>query len=125
MELRELKGDDLFKILPLIGKLDVRDELVNSFEQGTDGKKLTDEQLQARGMRIMATLIQKAITNLPKIHDDLNELLADVTGKSVDDIKALGMAEYTNLVIKLFKKPEFKEVFTSAVSLLKSTESTN
>ena len=42
MELRELRGDDMFSMLSIIGKLDIKDDLVELFEkqQEKDGKML-------------------------------------------------------------------------------------
>ena len=33
MELRELRGDDMFSMLSIIGKLDIKDDLVELFEK--------------------------------------------------------------------------------------------
>lgn len=33
LEMRELKGDDLFTLLTIVGKLDVKDEFINLFEK--------------------------------------------------------------------------------------------
>ena len=120
MELRDLRGDDLFKILPIIGKLDVKDDMISVMSAGV-GEGFAQEQ----GIKVMVTVVQKALLNLPLIQDDLNSLLADLTGTSIKDIKKLGAVEYTKLVVTLFKKPEIKEVFTSAASLLGMTDSTD
>lgn len=36
LEMRELKGDDLFTLLAIIGKLDVKDEFINLFEKNIE-----------------------------------------------------------------------------------------
>lgn len=121
MEMRELRGDDLFTVLSILGKLNVKDDLVAAYEQNakeSNNKKLTDAEVEARGVRVMATVIQRVLLNISVVRDDINSLLADLTGKSTKEITELGIVEYTNLVIQLFKRPEFREVFTSAASLL-------
>ena len=121
MELRELRGDDLFEILPIIGKLDVKDDLIAAFE----GQIAGDEQdVEKVGVKVMANLVQKAAINLPLIRDDLNKLLADLSGTKVKEIQELSLVEYTKLVFALFKKPEIKEVFTSLGSLQSETTDT-
>ena len=35
LEMRELKGDDLFTLLSIVGKLDIKDEFVRIFENNT------------------------------------------------------------------------------------------
>ena len=119
MEMRELRGDDIFTVMTILGKLELKDELVKAFESGvkTD-KKLTKAEIQARGIKVTAALVQQILRNIGVIREDINALLADLTGTSVDDIKALKISEYTKLIIDFTKKPELKEVFTSAVSLM-------
>ena len=36
MEMRELRGDDMFSMLSIIGKLDIKDDLVELFEKQQD-----------------------------------------------------------------------------------------
>jgi hypothetical protein len=122
LKFKQLKGDDLlFRIIPMLGKLDVVDDVANAYTQGSKSGKLTKEQINARGIKIFAGLAKKALTNLPLIRDDVNSLLADLTGKSVDDVINLSVTEYTRLIIGLFKSSEIREAFTSAVALVKET----
>lgn len=74
MELRELRGDDMFSMLSIIGKLDIKDDLVELFEkqQEKDSKLLghlskkptkaekekQEKALEKRGMQMIAGLIQ-------------------------------------------------------------------
>jgi hypothetical protein len=138
MELRELRGDDLFTILPIIAKLDIKDQLTSLFDgSGVDAetakklanKKITKEErndiAQKQGGKILIGLLQQALMNINKIKGDINDLLADLTGESVEKIKDLPVNEYVSLLIKFFKKPELKEVFTSAVSAMNQTANTD
>lgn len=138
MEMRELRGDDLFTIMAILGKLEIKDDLVAAYTQNKEatvlpGAKLPkkptkaeaaaekarqEAEAEARGVKIMATIAQRVMLNIGLVKEDINSLLADLTGTSVAEITQLGMVPYTKLVIQLFKRPEFKEVFTSAVSLL-------
>lgn len=122
MEIRELRGDDVFALLAILGKLDIKDELITAFEEGSKQKKMTAAEKEKRGMRVMASLIQQILLNLNKVRGDINALLADLTGKSEKDIAALKASEYIALVMQVVKHPDLKEVFTSAVSLLTDQE---
>lgn len=129
MEIRNLRGDDVFAVLNILGKLELKDELVKVFGEFSGDekkKKLTEAEIQKRGMNVMAALLQQVLRNILVVKDDINGLLASLTEKSIDDITSLGAGEYTKLVIQLFKNPEIKEVFTSAASLMTDeTASTN
>lgn len=134
IEMRELKGDDIFTILGIVGKLDIKDEFIQMFEQNVeetnkpqDFKKKQptkkeqarlDKEAERRGMQAMAGLLNKTLLNANKIKPDINNLLVDLTDKTEDEIKNLGLKEYTGLIISFFKKPELRDFFTSIASLL-------
>lgn len=142
LEMRELKGDDLFTLLSIVGKLDIKDEFVKIFETNSqtevvqlndfkdkeptkaEQKKLDElkvkeqEKTEKRGMEAMAMLLQQVLLNLTKIKKDINSLLADLTGESIKAIENLGLKDYTSLIVGFFKKPELADFFSSIASLL-------
>ena len=136
MELRELRGDDMFSMLSIIGKLDIKDDLVELFEkqQEKDGKMLghlskkptkaekekQDKMLEKRGMQMIAGLIQTILANINKAKSDINTFLADLTNTSIQEIQELNFVDYTQLLVKFFKKPELKDFLTSISSILGS-----
>ncbi|MGX7200064.1 hypothetical protein [Enterococcus nangangensis] len=142
LELRELKGDDIFPMLAIVGKLNMKDEFVNMFKKNTavsnvipmdhlkkeptkaELKKI--EELQAkkakeateRGIEAGAALLQKVLMNISTVKNDLNSFLADLSGKTVAEIQDLSLIEYTGTLIAFFKKPELADFFSSIASLL-------
>ena len=136
MELRELRGDDMFSMLSIIGKLDIKDDLVELFEkqQDKDGKMLghlskkptkaekerQEKMLEKRGMQMIAGLIQTILANINKAKLDINTFLADLTNTSIQEIQGLNFVDYTQLLVKFFKKPELKDFLTSISSILGS-----
>lgn len=144
LEMRELKGDDLFTLLAIIGKLDVKDEFINLFEKNIESaekvvplnaqikranksraekidaaKEKADKEATKRGIEMGAAMLQKVMLNLKDIKSDINGLLAELTGVSIQEISALGLKEYTTLLVDFFKKPELADFFSSIASLLK------
>ena len=136
MELRELRGDDMFSMLSIIGKLDIKDDLVELFEKQQDkdsqllghlAKKPTkaekekqERMLEKRGMQMIAGLIQTILANINKAKLDINTFLADLTNTSIQEIQGLNFVDYTQLLVKFFKKPELKDFLTSISSILGS-----
>ena len=136
MEMRELRGDDMFSMLSIIGKLDINDDLVELFEkqQEKDGKMLghlskkptkaekekQERMLEKRGMQMIAGLIQTILANINKAKLDINTFLADLTNTSIQEIQELNFVDYTQLLVKFFKKPELKDFLTSISSILSS-----
>lgn len=120
MKMRELRGDDVFMVLAILGKLELKDELVKVFEEGrkSGSGKMTKAEIEARGVKVTAALLQQVLRNIGVVKDDINALLAELTGASVDEIKRLPLKDYTALIIEFTRKPDLREVFTSAASLL-------
>lgn len=115
LEMRELNSSDIFKMTAIIGKLDIKDDLISVFR----GESGASEDIEGRGMEIMAGLVQSMMVNLPKIEKDLNSFLADLTGLKLKDIQALSMTEYVQLLIQFSKKEELLDFFKSLSSLMK------
>lgn len=125
LEMRDLQGDDLFTLLAIVGKLDIKDELLSLFgggEQEPLPTDLTDEQREAeiekRGMKIVANLLQNILMNLGKVKGDINAFLADLTGVSVNEVQTLNLAEYTKLLKDFFTKKDLTDFFASIASLM-------
>lgn len=115
LEMRELKADDLFKMMPIIGGLNIKDDIVNMFQGNmTDGT----EDEQTAGLKIMTTILQTIMTNIGDVKHELNSLLGDLTGKTEQEIEDLDFATYTNLIVNFFKKPELGDFFKSIASFM-------
>lgn len=143
LQMRELRGDDLFILLSILSKLDIKDDLITMFEGATHSltverieelkKKHKNEEelkkafqaelekaIENRGMRIVANLIVKVMASIGTAKEEINTLLAQLCDVSVKEIKALKLAEYTQLVVAFFKKPELKDFLESIKPLLQS-----
>ena len=84
MEMRELKGDDLFPLLEIVGKLDIKDEFVALFDSD-DGPDAEDEQaVEKRGMEIMANLLQTVLKTLCHTVENLAESIQFIPATDVD-----------------------------------------
>ncbi|MDR3191425.1 MAG: hypothetical protein LBT80_09695 [Lactobacillaceae bacterium] len=70
-------------------------------------------------MKLIAGLLQGVISNLAVVKIEINDLLASVTGKPVQEIQDMSLVDYTALIVAFFKKPELADFFKSIASLLK------
>ena len=135
LEMRELKGDDLFTLLSIVGKMDIKDEFMLLFKQNSeastvepaDHKKkqptkadLAKQEADAekRGMEAMAGMLQKVLLNAGKLKNDINTLLSEMTGEPLKNIQNLNLKDYTALILAFFRKPELSDFFSSIASLL-------
>lgn len=114
-KMRELKGDDIFTVLGILGKLDCQDEIMALVDGAFNS---AEKDLEKRGTKVVAGLVFAVMKNINKAKDDINSFLADLTGKEVREINSLSMIDYTKLLIAFFKKEELKDFFKSIASVL-------
>ena len=145
LEMRELKGDDLFTLLAIVGKIDIKDEFMTLFQNNVESgsvanvvpldhkkkqptkaelakqeadKAKQEAEAERRGMEAMAGMLQKVLLNAGKLKGDINALLADLTGETLATVQNLSLKDYTGLIITFFKKPELADFFLSIASFL-------
>ena len=145
LEMRELKGDDLFTLLAIVGKMDIKDEFMTLFQNNVESgsvanvvpldhkkkqptkaelakqeadKAKQEAEAERRGMEAMAGMLQKVLLNAGKLKGDINALLADLTGETLATVRNLSLKDYTGLIITFFKKPELADFFSSIASFL-------
>lgn len=136
LKMRELNGGDIFTMLSIIGKLDIKQEVVELIERqyGTQSnvtsladhkkKKPTKKQEEAainyqkRGMAVVTDLGFAILRHVNDAKDDINKFLAELTGESQKEIEQLSMLDYTKLLVDFGKKAELKDFFQSIALLL-------
>lgn len=150
LEMRELKGDDLFTLLAIVGKMDIKDEFMTLFQNNVESgsvanvvpldhkkkqptkaelakqeadKAKQEAEAERRGMEAMAGMLQKVLLNAGKLKGDINALLADLTGETLATVRNLSLKDYTGLIITFFKKPELADFFLSIASFLQPENS--
>ena len=127
--MRPLMADDIFQVLALIEKLDLvdtlkdlfkgelRDKIISNYkkdEKNKNDKKEKSEQLinESVGFDIMVELGGLAVRRIPMAKQEINDLLASLTGKTAEEIGQLPIAIYIGLVKDFFTHNDFKELST-------------
>ncbi len=146
LTMRELKGDDLFTMLNIVGQLEIEEEFKTLFETNItedvdkkiielkdhSKKKATKKEVEdlqvkqlqqqkenaLRSAEFGAKIISKFIRNANKLRDEINPFLADLTDTDVKTIKQLSLLEYTGLIKAFIQKEELKDFFSSIATLL-------
>lgn len=114
-EMRELKGDDIFTMFGILGKLDCQEEVLSLVDGAFNN---AEQDLEKRGTKVVAGLVFTVMKNISKAKADINGFLADLTGQTITDIENLNMIAYTKLLTDFFKKEELKDFFKSMSSIL-------
>ena len=114
-QFRELNATDIAPICAIVGKIGINnftkcfnsDELLDLFDKNKGVKNLTN----LAGMTIVFEMVNTIVSNIPKCEKEIFDLLASVSGLKVTEIKAFGLAEFTEMVVDFVKKEEFKDFF--------------
>lgn len=99
MELRKLKGKDIFAVSKIVKKLNID---FNSIKISKDG--------MATGIAIAKVIFE----NIHLAEKELNDLLANLSGETVKVIEELDLEIYLDLVKQLKEQKIFIDFFKSA-----------
>ena len=119
-ELRSLNASDIFmmsKILSSIGIKEFRkcfdSENIGELVKGTK----TEDAAAKVGVAVMFDIAGIVLDNLPSCEKYVYAFLANLSGLKADEIAALPMAEFAEMVVNVIKKEDFKD-FMKVVSKL-------
>lgn len=121
---RKLSTADIFPTLKLINKLGLKqlkeDEgikrLVSQISGATTKGKIDPTAL---GLDIFLELTCLVVDNLPKCEVELYDLLSSTSGMTVEEIKALEMSVFVEMITDFIKKEEFGDFFKAVTKLFK------
>ena len=127
---RQLGGEDMFLMFRIIGKIGVKEfnacfendgirQLIAGMaeEKATEGE---DEKSAPSAVTYIAVILEIAdviFKNLPKCEDEVFKLLSQTSKLTIEQVKVLSLAQFTEMVVDFIKKEEFKD-FIKVVSKL-------
>ena len=120
---KQLDATDVAPMCAVIGKVGI-DKFTKCFESSEDLLKIFRDKTKAKdaitnlaGMKIALDIGNIVISNYPACEAELFVLLAKVSDKTVDEIKAFSFPVYMKMIVDFFKKEEFKDFFKVASEL--------
>lgn len=124
-ELRKLTSKDVFPMFRIISKIGVQ-EFKTCFESESvknaiksNGKKRTEEALQAVGMTVLIDIAGIIISNVGNCEHEIYSFLSGVSGMSRVELEELDMVTFFEMIVDVFKKEEFKDFFGVVSKLFK------
>ena len=127
--LRELEGDDMFLMIQILSKIGVerlkkcmeansiRAAARIMMDKETDAKA-KDEAMNSIGVAIMLEIASTVLERLPECRTDIYTLLAQVSGKTYEEIAHMKLIPLTRMIKDFFRKPEFPDFFTEVFEFL-------
>lgn len=124
--LRDMNADDLFVVLKIINKIGVK-EVKNCFNASevkkaistTEGGDTNEEMTAAIGLHVMMEIAGLIIENLPNCKDEIYYFLGSLSGMKAEEVAALPMATFFDMVMDVLKHPNFNDFFQRVVGLFK------
>lgn len=131
-EFRTLGAEDVFPMVNIISKIGIKEfkalfegdglkgimsGVIGDAKKKAGGEKLDEASVASLGASVFLELASIVLCNLPKAEKDIFQLLSNTSNLSVDEIKKLSLADFTEMLIDFFKKEEFKD-FMKVVSKL-------
>ena len=121
---RKLNSTDTFTMFKIIGKIGIKD-VAKSFDKDTVKDLIKDTKGAENantivGISVMLEIANIIITNLPKCDAEIYQLLSQTSNLSVEQIKELDFATFTEMVIDFVKKEEFRDFIKVVSRLFKS-----
>lgn len=129
VELRELKSCDIFPMIQILNKIgfselktiltpDKIKDMVKTFQSDDEA----DEEVDTKtilGFNVIFEVTGLILKNLPSCEQELYKFLSGLSGLSVKELEDLGMVEFTDMIVAVIKKPEFKDFFRAVSKLFK------
>lgn len=123
-ELRDLTADDMFPMFQIVSKIGIK-EFKRCFESEAVKKAVSEiadgkedkSAVAAVGMMIGIDIAGILMANIGHAKEDIYSLLAGLSGMSRDEIAALPMVVFTEMIIAVVKKKEFKDFFQAVTKL--------
>jgi hypothetical protein len=127
-ELRGLKSDDMFPMFGILSKIGFKDlknsltpdrvtELTTAFQKQDDPN--ANDMSTYLGFNIMLEMVEIIMKNLPSCKVEIYTLLSSLSGMTVKQIADLDMVTFTEMVIAVVQKEEFKDFFKVVAKLFK------
>lgn len=125
--MRNLNANDLFMMMKIINKIGIKEvkglmqsaEIKQVLSESVKDGKVNEEAASAVGMQVMLELACLVVSHIPDCQSEIYDFIASLTGMKVKDVASLDMIVFVELVMDVFKKPEFKDFFQRLVGLLK------
>lgn len=104
--MRELINEDMYLISEIVDKIDLKIPDTHKTENGKRVEK-TKEEL---GTEIIVQIVKK----MHLVKDPMNQLLAGVMEKSIEEVKKMPIKDSAEAVMQVFKLKEFTDFFKHA-----------
>lgn len=116
-ELRTLKSADMFPMFGILSKIGFKElkdrftpDRITSLVSAMNGESNVDGQTIV-GFNLIFEVVEVIISNLPSCEKEIYKFLSGISGMSEKELAELPMVDFTELIIAVIQKDEFKDFF--------------
>ena len=110
--LRKLCADDMFIIFRIISKIGMKD--VRKCMAAADVKAaMKDKDVNSIGIAVAFEIASVLMEHLPDCKKEIYTFLESLSGMKAKDIAELDMVTFTQMIIDVIRKEEFRDFFTA------------
>ena len=127
MELRQLKASDMFPMFGILSKIgfkEIKDSFSQESIQGIMNSFSADngeDKTTYVGFSIIMDVVEVIMKNLPKCEHEIYNFLSGLSGMTVKEVSDMDMASFTEMIIAVVRKDEFKDFFRVVSGLFNQT----
>lgn len=115
LQIRRLKGRDVFTFLRILKKLNKDNSLRNLLKEINE-KIVNDEmnKFELYGTEIICILVE----NLDAVENDVYEFLGDIVGMKAEDFSNLDLVDLVQIIKNIIEKNDIKAFFDAVSKLI-------
>ena len=116
--LRKLCADDMFIMFRIISKIGMKD-LRKCLAAVDVQAAISGKDVNAVGMAVAFEIAAVLMEHLPDCKKEIYTFLESLSGMKEKEIAALDMATFTQMIIDVIRKEEFRDFFTAVSTSFK------
>ena len=120
-ELRTLKSDDLFPMFGILSKIGFKDlkeiitpdkikDMKSMISQDNEADENADTTMML-GASVVMEVVSIIMKNLPSCKNEIYTFLSGLSGMTVKEIENLDIVTFTEMIVAVIQKQEFKDFF--------------
>lgn len=126
--LRKFKTDDIFIVVQILKKIGIKEiknvinpDVIKAAVSQIKGEEETvsDANIEKLGFDIIMDVVAVVLDNLEYCRQPIYQLLANLSGKTAEQIADLDAAIFFAMVMDIFKMDNFKDFFKVALRYIK------
>lgn len=125
-EIRTLNARDIFPMTKIIRKIGLKDfgkcfepEEISAITESFSEKENVEDMASFVGFNVVMKILDILLERLPDVGEEVFAFLAGITGKTTEEVAALPMDVFFELLTDVFKKKEFVGFMRVVLKLLK------